>query len=186
MSEYLGDRRKALEESFFARQEKKLLNEVREQREKKEGLAALADACGVHEASVLDALLRAGIHPETLPALTLIPLVVVAWSEGSLEERERRAVLDAAEAQGVTKGDAPHALLEGWLSARPPANLFDTWLAYAAELREVLSEDERKPLRTDLVKLATAVADAAGGVLGLGPRISKEEKRLLKAIEEAL
>ena len=72
-------------------------------------------------------------------------------------------------------------LVAGWiLGSRAAAD------AYAAELREVLSEDERKPLRTDLVKLATAVADAAGGVLGLGPRISKAEKRLLKEIEEAL
>lgn len=186
MSDYLGDRRKALEEGFFAQQERKLLDEIREQKQTDEGIQALAGACGVRDEAVLAALLHGGIEVETLPALTLIPLVVVAWASGKVEETERKAVLEAAAAAGISRSEPPYALLEAWLSVRPPEKLFDAWLAYASELREILDADERATLRDDLVDRATAVADAAGGVLGIGPRISAAEKRVLQQIKDAL
>ena len=185
MSEYLGDRRKALEEGFFAKQERKLLDEIRGQKEREAGIEALAGTCGVCDEAVLAALLKAGIEVETLPALTLIPLVAVAWADGTLDADERKAVLAAAVESGVRKGDAPYQLLEGWLAVRPPDNLFDAWLDYAAELHHVLDDGERKIVRDDLVRRATAVADAAGGVLGMA-RVSGAEKKVIRQIKDVL
>ena len=54
MTEYLGDRRKALEESFFAKHEHKLREEIRAQKEKEDGMQALAANCGVKDAGVLE------------------------------------------------------------------------------------------------------------------------------------
>ena len=186
MTEYLGDRRKALEESFFAKHENKLREEIRAQQQKQDGMAALAGNCGVKDAAVLEALIDAGIEPETLPALTLLPLVVVAWADGSVDPKERSAVLEAAESAGIAKGDSPYTLLDAWLAVRPPENFMDAWEAYAGELREILSEEQRATVRSDIVERARRVADAAGGVLGLGSRISRAEKEVLKRIEAAL
>lgn len=186
MTEYLGDRRKALEESFFAKHEHKLREEIRSQKEKEDGMKALAANCGVTDAGVLEALVNAGIEPETLPALTLLPLVVVAWADGSVDPKERKAVLEAAEGAGISKSDAPYALLNAWLEVRPPENFMDAWEGYAGELRDVLDKEQRETVRRDIVERARSVADAAGGVLGLGSRISRDEKDVLKRIEAAL
>ena len=186
MTEYLGDRRKALEESFFAKHEHKLREEIREQQQKEDGMKALAANCGVTDAGVLEALLNAGIEPETLPALTLLPLVAVAWADGSVDSKERTAVLEAVESAGISKGDAPYALLDAWLEVRPPENFMDAWEGYARELQEILGEKQRETFRRDIVESARSVADASGGVLGLGSRISREEKEVLKRIEAAL
>ena len=186
MTEYLGDRRKALEESFFAKHEQKLRADIRAQKEKEQGMEALAANCGVKDAGVLGALIDAGIEPETLPALTLLPLVVVAWADGTVDAKERKAVLEAAEGAGIAKGDSPHALLEAWLEVRPPENFMDAWEGYARELRDVLGEAQRESVRRDIVDRARSVAEATGGVLGLGSKISREEKEVLKRVEAAL
>ena len=185
MTEYLGDRRKALEESFFAKHEHKLREDIRAQKEKEQGMEALAANCGVQDAGVLGALIDAGIEAETLPALTLLPLVVVAWADGTVDSKERKAVLEAAEGAGIAKGDAPHAMLEAWLAVRPPENFMDAWEGYARELREVLSESQRESVRRDILERARSVAEATGGILGLS-KTSREEKDVLKRVEAAL
>ncbi|MFP6563731.1 MAG: hypothetical protein VCC02_13520 [Myxococcota bacterium] len=186
MSEYLGDRRKALEESFFAKQEQKLLDEIRQQRDQEAGIQALAGACGIDDASVVEALIGAGIEPETLPALTLIPLVMVAWADGKVQDEERTAILESAASHGVRAGQPPAVLLESWLAVRPPDSLFDAWLGYAEGLRDQLGETERQAVKRDLVGRARAVAAAAGGILGIGPKTSGAEKAVLEKIEAAL
>ena len=83
----------------------------------------------------------------------LLPLVVVAWADGTVDAKERKAVLEAAEGAGVAKGDAPHALLEAWLAVRPPENFMDAWEGYARELRDVLgaSVEKRSSISTPSV-----------------------------------
>jgi tellurite resistance protein len=51
-------------------------------------------------------------------------------------------------------------------------------------LRELLAS--RGEQATDVVDLCVKVADASGGLLGLGNRISPEEKTLLKQIADTL
>ena len=182
----LGDRRKALEESFFSKREATLREQIQEERKHQEGLQALAGECGIRDEAVLAALLHAGIEAETLAALTLIPLVAVAWANGTIEPAEREAVLEAADQSGVRKGEPPFELLDAWLAFRPPETLMESWLAYATELRTILSDDERKVLREDIVSRALQIAEAAGGILGLGSRVSRAEKAVMKQIETAI
>jgi hypothetical protein len=48
-----------------------------------------------------------------------------------------------------------------------------------------LEPHERKRVRDALLQRARAVAEASGGFLGLGPRISASEQRVLDRIAEA-
>ena len=107
-------------------------------------------------------------------------------ADGTVDAKERKAVLEAAEGAGIAKGDSPHALLEAWLEVRPPENFMDAWEGYARELRDVLGEAQRESVRRDIVDRARSVAEATGGVLGLGSKISREEKEVLKRVEAAL
>ena len=181
----LADRRKALEEQFFARQERELLGRMRAEAAEKERRQALAEASGIEDRAVLDRLAALNLDGSTIAALGLVPLVEVAWADGTLHERERDAVMQAAEAHGVAPGSAAHDLLEGWLSQRPGRELLEAWRAYVSALAELLDETERRALRQDVVSRARAVAEAAGGILGLG-KVSDAEERVLKALEAAL
>ncbi len=180
----LGDRRKALEEAFFARQERELVEKFRRQAAETERRDALAEASGISDPATLDRLLALEIGPETLAALTLAPLVAVAWADRSVETPERAAVSEAAEAVGVAPGSPAAELLEGWLSKRPGPELMETWKAYVGALTGGLDEAGRRKLGEDLLSRARRVAESAGGFFGVGS-VSQAERQVLDELEKA-
>lgn len=183
--ELLGDRRKALEEEFFARQNEKLRRELREKQEGKARRDALAAASGIGDGKMLDQIVALGVDAGTLAALSLVPLVEVAWADGSIDAKERSAVLGAAEKQGFGRGTPAYGLLEGWLGERPRPELMTTWREYAGAVARSLSDDARRALRDEILGRARAVAEAAGGILGLGAKVSKAEEAVLKELDRA-
>jgi hypothetical protein len=78
-----------------------------------------------------------------------------------------------------------HAALEGFLKRKPSEDARKAWYAWAAELNAKLDAGERRKVREGLLKRARAVAEASGGILGLGNKISAGEQRVLDAIERA-
>jgi hypothetical protein len=182
--EFLGDRKKALEESFFDKENRKLLEKLRAEQRKKEAKAGLAQIAGIRDEAVLAKLVELGIEPDTWTALSLVPLVEVAWADGTLDDKERRAVLSAAEAHGVASGSASHQLLESWLRARPDARLLEAWGEYMVGVCAELEEGPRRALKADILGRARAVAEAAGGILGLINRVSAQEEAVLAELEK--
>ncbi len=180
---FLGDHKKALEESFFAKQNAALLERMRSQREKSARVEALGKASGIRDAQVVEKLVDLGLDDASWAALSLVPLVQVAWADGRIEARERDAILAAAAEQGVAAGSASRTLLESWLGTRPQAALFAAWDAYAAELVAQFDGDQRAALRSQIVERARKVAQSAGGMLGIAS-ISDAEKRVLAALEK--
>lgn len=183
--EFLSDRRKGLEEAFFAEQDAILRRRLREADETKARREALSSATGITDGAVLDRLAALGITGETAAALSLIPLVAVAWADGEIDERERAAALAGAERLGLAKGGAGHQLFDEWLARRPPPELLAAWKAYIAALSQTLGDEARAALRTGLLGHARAVAEAAGSFLGIGPRISDAERFVLADLERA-
>lgn len=181
-SQVLADRKKALEEQFFARQERELVERMRREAAQKERKEALAEASGIRDREVLDRLAALDLNGATVAALGLVPLVEVAWADGAIHERERAAVVRAAEEAGVTRDTAAHALLESWLNRRPEPALLEAWKEYAAALAADLGDEERQILRHDLLDRARAVAAAAGGFLGTG-KVSAAEEAMLRELE---
>ncbi len=180
----LGDRRKALEEAFFARQERELVEKFHRQAAVRERREALAHASGISDEATLDRLLALEIGPESLAALTLAPLVAVAWADQAVESPERGAVSEAAEAAGVSPGSPAAELLDGWLRKRPGPELMAAWKAYVRALAGSLDEGGRRHLREDLLARARRVAESAGGFLGVGT-VSEAERETLAELERA-
>lgn len=180
-----GDRRKALEEEFFRKENEKLLQRLRERRAREEAIQALAEASGFEEHEILEALHDAGIAVETFAALSLVPLVLVAWADGEIQESECEAILRAAAAEGLAPGCAARGLLEGWLAEPPPRALEEAWEAYVRSLVERLEEQEAARLAERVLGRARRVAEAAGGFLGLTLKVSSEEQAVLERLERA-
>jgi hypothetical protein len=182
--EFLGDRRKKLEEEFFARHNQQLLQQLRAStaQEKREALAA---ASGITDATVLEQLAAIDLTSETVAALALVPLIEVAWADGRLDEKERSALLAAAAQSGLSKGSASYQLLEEWLEERPSPQILAAWKAYVADLSRTLDDQAKEALKRDLLGRARMVAEVAGGFLGLGNRISSAEQAMLTQLEQA-
>lgn len=177
---------KALEDAFFARENAKLLEQIRAKAERKERREALRAAIGNVEDSTLDHLLELGVSGETLLAVTLVPLARVAWADGAVDAREREAIVRAAGEKGLTEGTPAHRMLTSWLDARPGDAMLLAWKQYVRGIWPKLSDPEREELRTRVVGLARGVAEAAGGFLGLGSKVSPAEAAILAEIEAAL
>jgi hypothetical protein len=183
--EFFGDRRKALEDAFFAKHNEQLKQKLREDDSARAKRDALRTASGIADEAVLDQLIALDIRSETVAALSLVPLLEVAWADERMEVRERQAILAGAQATGLQAGSASYALLEGWLDQRPAPALFTAWQAYVKALVATLDADAKAALKAELLGRAHAVADAAGGALGLGNRISRAEQARLMALEQA-
>lgn len=179
----LDERRQALEEAFFCKQDE-LRAQIHAAREHATAHEALAAHTPGADAALLDRLVELGIRVESLAALMLVPLVEVAWADGTMDPREREAVLNAATATGIELGSPSHALLESWTQDRPPAALYEAWRQYVASLCNELSADHRWHLEEQLLGRARNIARAAGGFLGLA-KVSKPEEDVLQRLEKA-
>jgi hypothetical protein len=176
---------KALEDSFFAKENERLLKKLRETHEAMEKRDALKEAMNLDDDAVIDALIALDVRPETVAALSLVPLIEVAWADGRIQHEEREAILKAAEERGIKIGTPSHDLLEGWLQHRPGQELMDTWKRYASELCESLDESTGKELKYRLLDRARGVAEAAGGLMGM-LTISSAEEAVLEQLRHAL
>jgi hypothetical protein len=179
----LRARGKSLEDEFFRREDQKLLARLQEMRKAELNREELAKATGITKAEVLDRLLTLGIQTQTLAALSLVPLIEVAWADGSLDAKERQAVLEHAGAAGITTGSPAYGLLEAWLQHRPSQHLLDAWRDLVRAIREQIGPAEAERLKAEIVERARVVARASGGVLGLGSKISGAEAAMLASLE---
>lgn len=181
----IRERGHSMEEEFFRREDEKLVAKLRAAKAVEDARTALARVSGVTSPKVLDALGGLGITVEMVAALSVYPLVEVAWADGEVDAKEREAVLKYAHEHGVAAGSAEGALLEEWLAKKPSAHFGDAWTHLVQGLRDALPPAELATLRAKLLDRARAVAGASGGVLGLGSKVSKNESAVLAKLERA-
>lgn len=143
---------------------------------------ALRRATGIDDADLLVRLAELGVRPETLAALTLIPLIETAWADGVMDPKERDAVLSGAVSSGIAEDSASYRLLEIWTIERPAPGLSQAWHEYIAALSASLSASERASLRAKIIGRARRVAEAAGRLLHSAPDVSAEERAVLDAM----
>jgi hypothetical protein len=181
----LEQRRVALEEEFFLRYNETLRQRLIAADAAAMQHAALAEASGIRDEAKLALLDQLRLNAGTLAALTLAPLVLVAWADGAVSAAEREAVLRHGTEAGMPRGGAGMAMLESWLQAPPPPALEAAWLAYAGALAAQMAPEARMALAIHLLEKARAVARASGGLLGLLERIAPEEQTVLDRMETA-
>lgn len=179
MADKLHERATALENEFFAHRDQELLAKLREEMDGDETRSALSKAIGIEDKDALDALIEHDIKPQTLLVIGLIPMVAVAWSDGVLESAERDAITKAAGGVGVKEGSASFGLLESWLAEKPDDALLDAWKSYASALTETLDDAALAKVRDQVIGRAESAAEAAGGFLGLGNKVSDSEKKVI-------
>jgi hypothetical protein len=180
-----NEQAKELEETFFAKENERLLRELRAKAKLDEKRKALRAVLKTKDPAIVDRLIELGVGPESVMAIELVPLAAVAWADGRLEDKERKAILKAASERGVEPGSANYTMLEAWLKDAPGERLIDAWKKYTRGIWEELTEHERAAVRESIIGKAREIAEAAGGFLGL-QSISADEKAVLKELEEVM
>jgi len=181
-----GDRRKALEDSFFHERDQFLLEKIRMELEAIEEHRHLAHVSGILDDKVLASLVKAGVRAETLAAVSLIPLVEVAWADGAVSADEREAVLKGAADNGIKEGSASHELLKHWLKDRPDVRIIAAWKEYARALAKAMPADAMLVVRERVIGRCRKVAEATGWLMGIAGNISKVEQAAIEEFERAM
>jgi hypothetical protein len=185
MDDSIHERGRALGEHFFKEKDKQLLEKLRRELAAKETREALAQACAINDVAVLDAMIAHQVTPESLTSLSLVPLIAVAWADGQMEHAETDAILKAAGNIGIQHGSTGYQLLESWLSRKPAYELYECWTAYIGALKEKLEPAAFQQLEQAVLSRTRQVAEAAGGFLGLGKKISEAEQRAIDQLAAA-
>jgi hypothetical protein len=175
------DRGRNLEEEYFHRKEKELIEKLRQRSERAAQVEALSEATGIPDQNILDTLHELGYTPGTIALLHLVPLIEVGWADGHISSKERELIIEAARLRGVTEGSPAYDQLNGWLTNRPKAEHLDQILSIIRRLLEAEQTGPGQGVLEDSIR----VAKASGGILGLA-KVSDEEQALLERIARGL
>src|SRR5688572_334272 len=171
----IKDRGRGMEEEYFRKKEQELIEKLRLSARADAERRQIGDAIGVTDEKTLNDHLELGYTRETVALLHLVPLVQVAWAEGNVSKRERELIMEAAGARGVQVGSAAHKKLAEWLERRPSDGFFQKTLAIIQAILGTLPEDKQEGSKRDLVAYCTRIAEASGGILGLGSKVQDAE-----------
>ncbi|HMV48592.1 MAG TPA: hypothetical protein PLD20_30155 [Blastocatellia bacterium] len=176
-----SERERGMETEYFLKREQELIAKMRERVAREEERRQMAEAIGVADEEVLEALQDLGYHADTVKLLSVIPLVQVAWAEGGVSDAERELIYEVAAARGITEGTTAYDKLNEWLASEPPQAFFENSLRAVNYLFESLPEDQRALSRQSLVEYCTQIAEVSGGILGFR-KISDEERMAIARI----
>lgn len=170
------------EEEYFHRQERELLERMRERYQEEVRLKRLQDEFGVEDERIVSAFEALGFTRETVTLLHVFPLLQVAWADGAISDGEKAKIEEAAAIRGIVEGTPAYGLLRRLLDSRPSDDMYDAALRAIKLIDQSLPEERRARATGDLVSLCAEVADASGGFLGLGNKVSAAEKAALARI----
>ena len=115
---------KILEDRFFYAENQLLKEELIRLQKEEESMEHLSRISGIVNKAVLKELVALNIRPETLAAICLVPIIEVAWADGSIDTQEQKAILTSAKKHGFKED---HVILQEWLKHRPDSKLMDVW-----------------------------------------------------------
>lgn len=182
----LAERGRALEEEYFRKKDRELVEKMRLAASADEARARLGEATGLSDPAVLQELQELGFTGDTVRLVPLVPVVQMAWAEGGVSARERELLVQIARRRGIEEGSPADRQLSAWMAQRPAEAVF----ASAGRLIRALLEAGGSPVASgltadDLVHQAEQIAAASGGILGIG-RVSAEERALLSQLAQDL
>ncbi len=183
-----AERGRALEEEYFRKRDRELIEKMRQAASAAEARAGLGEKTGIQDPAILDELSGLGFTPDTVILLPLVPLLEVAWAEGGITAAERELIVSLARQRGVEKDSAADRQLNQWMATRPSTEMFTRATRLISAILGSNSTQATGGLSADdLVAHCEKIAAASGGIFGMRLRsISPDEKSLLSRIASEL
>jgi hypothetical protein len=177
----LNDLRKAKEEEYFRKKEQELIQKMRQRAIKDQERQELAEFFFIEDAEMLNDLQELGYSRDTIFLLFLVPVIHVAWIDGSVTEQEREAILEIATERGMEKDSPAEFMLRNWLNKRPPDEFFEKTLRLIRNILKTRPKAVRLVREQTLAHYCNVVANASGGFLGYG-KVSAAQQELIRKI----
>ena len=175
-----------LEEKYFREKERELIERLKQKASKEAARKALSEAVGVSDESTLQTLEEMGYDREVVTVLHFFPLVAVAWADGNISADERKKIVTAARAWGVHYGTAADKKLHEWLSSKPDETTTNRALRVIRDIMRFSGPEKQADYHENILRLSEAVANASGGLLGIGSRISAAERKVIERVAKEL
>lgn len=181
----LSERGRSLEEDYFRKKDRELIEKMRQAAAADQGRQELAKKSGLQDPALLKELEELGFSTETVSLLPLVPVLRVAWAEGGITPAERDLLVRLARSRGISEGGAADRQLLAWMAHRPDAAVFTRAGRLIRAMLDSGSGEAADLSPESLVEYCEQIAAASGGLLGIG-RVSTEEKQLLASIAQEL
>lgn len=153
------------------------------------GWLNIAVTTGITDVSVLRDLHELGYTAETARMLPLIPLIEMAWAEGSVTKSERRIITNDARLRGIRSGSPAYERVTQLLDTRPSDDFFERSFRAVMTTFEVLPSELREVDECDLLSFCERVAGASSinsDFSDFNNRICDEERELLNRFSAKL
>jgi len=174
------------EAEYFHRRDAELIDEMRKRAALDEQRRRMAEACQTENPRILDALEKLGYDSTTIPLLYLVPLVHVAWIDGSVNQAERSRIMVMAALQGLRENVSADQQLTLWLDQRPSEEFFRGTLQVIRAILESLPENTRKTRKEFLIRRCREVAFASCSRFGWKSRVCFSKRFLIRQIGRLL
>ena len=181
----LHERGRALEEEYFRKKNRELIEKMRLDATNDEARRSMGAQLGLNDSEMLQQLQKLGFTADTVILLPLVPVVQMAWVDGSVTDAERSALFKIARSRGIAEGSAAHHQLSAWLADRPAPAVFESATRLIRAMLDAPAQDATKISPDDLVAYSETIAAASGGLLGIN-KISSEERALLASLAAQL
>lgn len=170
------------ESEYFHRLDVELIDHMRRRAAFQERRQHMAEACQTRDPRILDALEELGYDQTTIALLYFVPLVQVAWIDGSVSEAERNRILVMAGLRGMRENAPAYQQLVGWLSQRPTEEFFEGTLAVIEDILNSLPPDEREARGNSLMQNCREVAFASCGLFGWKSKVCIAKRVFLHSL----
>ncbi|MEM1348114.1 MAG: hypothetical protein AAGI01_06145 [Myxococcota bacterium] len=174
------------EESYFKQRELERHEALRRERELKalrqEEREGIVQTLSTTE-DIANEALELGFDAQTARVLPLVPMIEVAWADGTVSTDEESTVLDLAIRRGIERGTASYEFLQRLMTERPSSLFFER---VNRVIMAMVASDPESWMTETLPELAIKVAEASGGFFGLGDKVAAEERELIEKLAEQL
>jgi tellurite resistance protein len=177
-------RGKVVEEAFFYKVDRELIELLSERLQREEKIRLLANATGIRDQRRLELLADSGFELSTLHFIW-VPLILVAWADGNAEKIEKQAIADILGSKGISQETISRVIAHDWFRKKPTEELWEIWAEFSAAASASLNRSIYNELIDEIVRLCRLVADASGGFMGLG-KISTTETQAIDRVIRTL
>lgn len=181
--DWTTDRRRTQEpdtgREVLRRKDQERLEQGRQHHVREVKVRLLGEATGIADLATLEEFVTLGYTADTVQLPQLLPLVMVAWADGTVSSAERDAILEAATARHVGRESRASDLLADHLTHRPSEEIIDRNLRVLRTWMHALPEPQRTDNLHDLTSRCAQVASISRGLFGMGRKVSEGERRVM-------
>jgi len=171
---------------YFRRADAELIEDMRRRAAFEERRRRMAEACQTEDARILSALEELGYDQTNARLLYLVPLIHVAWSDGSVNQAERNQILVFAGLQGIKDEIPAYQQLLTWLDQRPRNEFFYGTLRAIQAIFQSLPEGQRSGRKELLIRSCRQVAFASCGLFGWTSKICLAKRAVIREMSKLL